>query len=92
MGRLNYREISKKKIKDNRNVVISEAYNKDDCKFIGYSIAEQLEMEDIKVFLRGGLGIVGKEGLMSLKEAIDEACEKLCENEEEKFWNEEDHR
>lgn len=76
MGRLTYKEISKQKFKDQRNVVISKVYNVEN-KFIGYSVAEQFVGEEsgneIKVFLRGGLGILSNEGLLQLKEAVDKA-------------------
>lgn len=80
MGRLTYKELSKCKFKEQRNVVISEAFDREN-KSLGYSIAEQLVTEEdgkeIKVFLKGGLGIVDAEGLLQLKEAIDNACIKL---------------
>lgn len=80
MGRLIYKELSKKKFKEQRNVVISEAFDREN-KSLGYSIAEQLVTEEdgkeIKVFLKGGLGIVDAEGLLQLKEAVDNACIKL---------------
>lgn len=80
MGRLTYKELSKQKIKEQRNVVISETYDRD-SNLLGYSIAEQLVTEEdgkpIKVFLKGGLGIVDKSGLLQLKEAVDNACIKL---------------
>lgn len=80
MGRLTYKEVSKKKFKEHRNVVISEAYDREG-KFLGYSIAEQLETKEddyeIKIFLKGGLGIVDREGLLKLKEAVEEAVESI---------------
>lgn len=80
MGRLIYKELSKQKFKEQRNVVISEAFDREN-KSLGYSIAEQLVTEEdgkeIKVFLKGGLGIVDAEGLLQLKEAVDNACNKL---------------
>ena len=80
MGRLTYKELSKCKFKEQRNVVISEAFDKEN-KSLGYSVAEQLVTEEdgkeIKVFLKGGLGIVDAEGLVQLKEAVDNACVKL---------------
>ena len=80
MGRLTYKELSKCKFKEQRNVVISEAFDKEN-KSLGYSVAEQLvteeEGKEIKVFLKGGLGIVDAEGLLQLKEAVDNACVKL---------------
>lgn len=80
MGRLTYKELSKQKFKEQRNVVISEAFDRDNNS-LGYSIAEQLITEEdgkeIKVFLKGGLGIVDEKGLLQLKEAVDNACIKL---------------
>lgn len=76
MAKLSYREIAKAKIKDSRNVVISETYNADE-KFIGYSVSEQLIAEEsgreTKVFLRGGLGIISEEGLIALHNALQAA-------------------
>ena len=80
MGRLTYKELSKQKFKEQRNVVISEAFDRDNNS-LGYSIAEQLVTEEdgkeIKVFLKGGLGIVDADGLLQLKNAVDNACIKL---------------
>lgn len=80
MGRLTYKELSKQKFKEQRNVVISEAFDREN-KSLGYSVVEQLvteeEGKEIKVFLKGGLGIVDAEGLLQLKEAVDNACIKL---------------
>ena len=80
MGRVRYKELSKCTFKEQRNVVISEAKKKKN-KSLGYSVAEQLVTEEdgkeIKVFLKGGLGIVDAEGLLQLKEAVDNACIKL---------------
>ena len=80
MGRLTYKELSKQKFKEQRNVVISEAFDRDNNS-LGYSIAEQLVTEEdgkeIKVFLKGGLGIVDADGLLQLKNAVDTACYKI---------------
>lgn len=80
MGRLVYKELSKAKFKEQRNVVISEAFDKENNS-IGYSIAEQLVTaengKELKMFLRGGLGIVDEHGLLELKNAVDTACYKL---------------
>lgn len=80
MGKLSFKELSNKKYKEQRNIVISEAFDVDN-KLKGYSIAEQLIAQEgenkIAIFLKGGLGIVDKQGLLQLKEAIDEACIKI---------------
>lgn len=80
MARLTYKELSKKQIKPQRNIVVSEAYDKDDELF-GYSIAEQLVTyegdKEIKMFLKNGLGILDIVGLINLRNAIDEAVKKI---------------
>lgn len=80
MGKLNFKELSNKKYKEQRNIVISEAFDTDNS-LKGYSIAEQLVAQEgenqIAIFLKGGLGIVDEQGLLQLKEAVDEACAKI---------------
>ena len=82
MGRLNYTELAKARIKEKRNVVISEAQNLEG-ETLGYTVAEQLvteeEGKERKVFLRGGLGIMSEDGLRNLKVAVDEALKKVSE-------------
>jgi hypothetical protein len=85
MGRLSYNEIAHSRFKQTRDVVVSEAFLENGKK-IGYSIAERLtvseEQGETRVFLRGGLGIVDKEGLFALKKTIDEACERVKKEEQ----------
>ena len=80
MGKLNFKELANKKYKEQRNIVISEAFDTDN-RLKGYSIAEQLVAQEgenqIAIFLKGGLGIVDEQGLLQLKEAVDEACAKI---------------
>lgn len=80
MGRLNYSEVAKGRIKEQRNLVISEVSDRDGNE-LGCSIAEQLVTEEggkeVKLFLKGGLGIVSKEGLLQIKSIVDCACDKL---------------
>lgn len=80
MGRLTFRELSSKRFKDRRNVVISEAYNSETNK-VGYSVAEQLVTEEdgkeTKVFLKGSLGILDEDGLLALFDCVLEACEAV---------------
>lgn len=80
MGRLAFRELSSKRFKDRRNVVISEAYNSETNK-VGYSVAEQLVAEEdgkeTKVFLKGSLGVFDEDGLIALLDCVLEACEAI---------------
>lgn len=82
MGRLTYKGIGEARFKPQRNIVISEAYNNKN-ELLGYSVAEQLVTEEngeeVKLFLKGGLGIIDKTGLIELKKAVDDAVEKVLE-------------
>lgn len=76
MGRLNYEELSKRKIKPSRNVVVSRTFKGN--QFIGYSVSEQAVVsegseDETKVFLKNGMGIMDMNGLMELKSAVEEA-------------------
>lgn len=80
MGRLNYNELSKRRFKERRNIVISEARNVKTNDLEGYAVTEQLVTEEngkeVRIFLKGGLGLVDKEGLILLRECLNEAIEK----------------
>lgn len=69
-----FTELAKAKIRDNRNIVISE----DNLGFI--TIAQQIvineEGRETAVFLKGAIE-VEKSYFHNLKEAIDEAIEKI---------------
>lgn len=80
MGRLNYNELSKRRFKERRNIVISEARNVKTNDLEGYAVTEQLVTEEngkeVRIFLKGGLGLVDKEGLIQLRDCLNEAIEK----------------
>lgn len=80
MGRLNYNELSKRRFKERRNIVISEARNVKTNDLEGYAVTEQLVTEEngkeVRIFLKDGLGLVDKEGLILLRECLNEAIEK----------------
>lgn len=80
MGRLNYNELSKRRFKERRNIVISEARNVKTNDLEGYAVTEQLVTEEngkeVRIFLKGGLGLVDKEGLILLRDCLNEAIEK----------------
>lgn len=77
-----YVELSKAKVKDRRNVVISE------CSKGGFTIAQQLEVSEgdrkTNVFLKGAIHIDNVNGLMNLRDALNYAimeCGKVTEND-----------
>lgn len=84
MGRLNYNELSKRRFKEQRNIVISEARNVKTNDLEGYAVTEQLVTEEngkeVRIFLKGGLGLVDKEGLVQLRDCLNEAIEKTNTN------------
>lgn len=80
MGRLNYKELAKASTKKNRNVVISEAYDKKG-ESVGYVMAEQYVVQEdgkeVNLFLKhSSIGIMDKEGLRNLYKAVTHACSK----------------
>ena len=80
MGRLNYKKLAKAKTKENRNVVISEAYDSKG-ESVGYVIAEQFVVQEdgkeVNLFLKhSSMGIMDKDGLMNMYKAITHACSK----------------
>ena len=80
MARLKYNQLSKAEIKNNRNVVISEAATLDG-ETLGYVVSEQIVIhegdKDTTMFLQNGLGIVSKEGLINLRDAINKTLEQI---------------
>lgn len=80
MGRLKYNQLAKAQTKENRNVVISEAETLDG-EALGYAVSEQIVIyegeKDTTMFLKNGLGIVSKEGLVNLRDAINKTLEQI---------------
>lgn len=75
MAEIKYSEISRAKIADTRNAVISE------CSKGGFTLAQQLEVKEgdgkTVVFLKGALHIDSVEGLHELRDAINIAIKKV---------------
>lgn len=84
---INYSEISKAKISDTRNAVIS------DCSKGGYTIAQQLIVEEndksTTVFMKGAFHVDNIQGLYELRDALNLAIE-ICENKAEEEDEDED--
>lgn len=79
-GRVTYKELAKREIKPNRNIVISEKFVDDELA--GYAIVEQAIVDkgtesEMNVFLKNGIGVVSLDGLKEISSAIDEALSKL---------------
>ena len=70
-----YDELSKVKIADKRNAVISQ------CSKGGFTIAQQLEViegdKKTNVFLKGALHVETTEGLVNLRDAINVALAQI---------------
>lgn len=88
-NKISYSEVSKAKISDTRNAIIS------DCSKGGYTIAQQLIVEEndksITVFMKGAFHIDDIQGLYELRDALNLAIE-ICENkaeEDDTVWDEE---
>ncbi len=88
ISKITYSEISKAKVSPNRNVIIS------DCSRGGFTIAQQMEMEEegkiMNVFLKGAIHINNIDGLYELREAVNLAishANKIADEEQEQ-WDE----
>lgn len=80
-----YSELSKGKISDTRNIVIS------DCSKGGFTIAQQLETQEGKktttVFMKGAFHVDDIGGLYNLRDAVNLAIKKSEEQEDEPRWD-----
>ena len=68
-SKIEYRELSKAKITDSRNIVISS------CSKGGFTIAQQLEAKEndktISVFMKGAFHVEDIHGLYNLRDAVN---------------------
>lgn len=87
-NRIEYNEISRAKITDSRNVVIST------CSKGGFTVAQQLEAKEgdktTSVFMKGAFHIEDIHGLYNLRDAVNLAI-KLSEESSEDYsdaWDE----
>ena len=87
-NKIEYNEISKAKVSDSRNIVISS------CSKGGFTIAQQLEANEIckitTVFMKGAFHVDDIQGLYELRDAINLAI-KLDEDakNDEGDWDDE---
>lgn len=76
-----YNELSKARISNSRNVVISQ------CSRGGYTIAQQLEAKEgdktTTVFMKGAIHIETLDGLYEIRDAINLAIDSIGKSEEE---------
>ena len=76
--KIDYTEISRAKVTDSRNIVISH------CSKGGYTIAQQLEAKEndkiTSVFLKGAFHVDDLHGLYNLRDAINLAIKVTEEN------------
>lgn len=86
-NKIEYNELSKAKVTDSRNIVVSN------CSKGGFTIAQQLEAkEDDKVttvFMKGAFHVDDIHGLYNLRDAINLAIQITEKSEEdESGWDE----
>lgn len=85
--KVEYKEISRAKVTDSRNVVISS------CSKGGYTIAQQLEAKEndktTSVFLKGAFHVDDIHGLYNIRDAVNLAIKIAEENSgEDADWDE----
>lgn len=86
-SKIEYHEISRAKVTDSRNIVIS------DCSKGGFTIAQQLEAKEndktTLVFMKGAFHIEDIQGLYNLRDAVNLAIKVSEENSEDSNeWDE----
>lgn len=68
-SRIEYRELSRAKVTDSRNIIIS------DCSKGGFTVAQQLEAKEgdkiTSVFMKGAFHIEDIHGLYNLRDAVN---------------------
>lgn len=83
MAELSYFELSKAKIGEHEDVVISQTTR--DGEEIGYSVSKctnaKVGDKEVKMFLRHGLGIMSEHALLNLYNAIGDALVQIGEIE-----------
>ena len=86
-SKIEYHEISRAKVTDSRNIVISN------CSKGGFTIAQQLEAKEndktTSVFMKGAFHVEDIHGLYNLRDAINLAIKISEENSEDSDeWDE----
>lgn len=86
-SKIEYIELSKAKVTDSRNIVVST------CSKGGYTIAQQLEVKEdggknTNVFLKGAFHVDDVHGLYNLRDAVNLAIKISEEAEDETGWDE----
>ena len=86
-SKIEYHEISRAKVTDSRNIVISS------CSKGGFTIAQQLEAKEndktTLVFMKGAFHIEDIQGLYNLRDAVNLAIKVSEENSEDSNeWDE----
>lgn len=86
-NKIEYHELSKAKITDSRNIVISS------CSKGGFTIAQQLEAKEndkiTSVFMKGAFHVEDIHGLYNLRDAVNLAIKIFEENSEDSDeWDE----
>lgn len=84
MSKRHYKDVTSGKIKDSREIVISEAYDSDN-NMLGYAVTESLinefasgnSFEKTRIYLRGGFGVVSLDDLKTIANVCNEAVEKI---------------
>lgn len=85
-NKVEYHELSRAKVTDSRNIIISE------CSKGGYTIAQQLEAKEgdkiTSVFMKGAFHIEDIHGLYNLRDAVNLAI-KISEesSDDDEAWD-----
>lgn len=86
-SKIEYRELSRAKVTDSRNIVVSS------CSKGGFTIAQQLEAKEndktTSVFMKGAFHVEDTHGLYNLRDAVNLAIKISEENSaDNEAWDE----
>lgn len=86
-SKIEYRELSRAKVTDSRNIVVSS------CSKGGFTIAQQLEVKEndktTSVFMKGAFHVEDIHGLYNLRDAVNLAIKISEENSaDNEAWDE----
>ena len=86
-SKIEYRELSRAKVTDSRNIVVSS------CSKGGFTIAQQLEAKEndktTSVFMKGAFHVEDIHGLYNIRDAVNLAIKISEENSEDNdSWDE----
>ena len=84
-------ELAKAKIQDKRNIVISKVNDEDTSMELGYTVAQQIEVQEgnkiTSLYMKNAVHIDNIEGLYNLRDALNVAISKIEQDNDNQDWD-----